>query len=363
LHNERMLKQLNSSDLGRILFCCLGVAASFFVIGRNCVATDVKFETLLSDLHAPRAVAVRPDSSGSPTEIFVAENGAGRVVSWSDAKKNSADEQIAGLPTGGRPGHSESAASGVRALFFLDRNRLATAGGEEDDTPFLWLFDLSDTDASLKAEDRKQEVATPELKDAPKATSYVGLARTLTNDRVADLLYALCAAADGPDGFRKIPLHANTLGESALPVPLAPLQEWNATGGITISNEGYIVVSCRGSDGSSGSCSIRYLSPLDSRTVLEVPTTLQNVTALAFAPKSGNLFAANSSSGDADGGIYRIDDASQPGRPLTKTVKIVSVDGPTSMAFGPDGTLYATALGKTDGEKTSGVLLKLSGDF
>jgi hypothetical protein len=358
-----MLKRLNSSELVHVFLCCCWVAASFSLVGRIGVAADVKVETLVSDLHAPRAVAVRPNSSDSPTEVFVGESGAGRVVSWSAAKKDGTDEQIVGLPTGGRVGHSENAGSGVRALFFLDHNRLTAAGGEDDHTPFLWLFDLSDADASLKAEDRKQEVATPETKEASKATSYVGLARTLTNDRVADLLYAIAPAAEGPDGLRKIPVHANTLSESALAVRIAPPQELNATGGISVSKEGYIVVACRGSDGSSGTCSIRYLSPLDSRTVLEVRTTLQNITSLVFAAKSGNLFAANSASADAGGGIYRIDDASEPGLPISEAVKIVSVDRPTGMAFGPDGTLYATALGKTDGEENSGVLLKLLGNF
>src|SRR6188472_1496376 len=104
-----MLKRLNSSELGRIFLCRFCVVASFTLVGRIGVAADVKVETLLSDLHAPRAVAVRPDASGSPTEVFVAENGAGRVVSWNATKKDGAEEEISGLPTGGLSGKTENA--------------------------------------------------------------------------------------------------------------------------------------------------------------------------------------------------------------------------------------------------------------
>jgi hypothetical protein len=130
-----------------------------------------------------------------------------------------------------------------------------------------------------------------------------------------------------------------------------------------VSREGYIVVACQSGEASNDPCTLRYLSPLNSRRVLEVPTKLQHIVALAFSPKSGNLFAANSSPGADGGGIYRVDDASKAGEAASEAVKIAPADQPSALAFGADGTLYVTALGESNGEKTVGALLKLSGDL
>lgn len=347
---------------------CVWAARCFVVvlIANACgvgVAADTNVETLLSDLHLPRGVAVRPESSGSPIEVFVAESGAGRVVRWAADAKDAVDEVVGGFPRSEVERPSEASDIGARALFFLDHNRLVVAGGQEDRTPFLWLYDLSDADESVKAEDRKQEAAMRGTNSDSKRFACVSLARTLPNDRVADLLYAVASDGAGSGTLWRVPIHANTLGETALLVTSGSTEKPRAAGGIAVSKEGYIVVASRDREEAGEHGTLKYLSPLDNRTVLEVPTKLRHVTALAFGPKSGNLFAANMAASEKGGGIYRIDDASEPGNPNSEAVKIAPIANATSLAFGPDGGLYVTALGDSTGKKNSGVLLKLSGDL
>ncbi len=47
------------------------------------------------------------------------------------------------------------------------------------------------------------------------------------------------------------------------------------------------------------------------------------------------------------------------------TVKVMSLDKPTSLAFAPDGTLYVTAFGtaKEGSDEKPGQLLKIKGDL
>ena len=81
------------------------------------------------------------------------------------------------------------------------------------------------------------------------------------------------------------------------------------------------------------------------------------------SPKSGNLYVANLPSDDIGrAGVYRMDDAGEPGAPACVAVKIAEVERPTALAFGADGTLYVTSLrDSTSNDSDDGSLLKLIG--
>ena len=96
---------------------------------------------------------------------------------------------------------------------------------------------------------------------------------------------------------------------------------------------------------------------------MQVTTDLRRVVALAYSPKSGNLFVANSPSNDDNSaGIYRIDRTNQPGISACIATKIAGVHSPTAIAFAPDGNLYVTASRDPKG-KNAGLLLKFSGEL
>jgi hypothetical protein len=134
-------------------------------------------------------------------------------------------------------------------------------------------------------------------------------------------------------------------------------------GGITVGNNGYVVVTMNALGASPQSSRLAFFSPLDRRIVMQLSTDLQHIVALAYSPKSGNLFVANSpTAGDGRSGIYRIDSVVRPDAAGCTAVKIADVRSPTALAFAPDGALYVTANGGTEGIN-AGALLKLSGDL
>jgi hypothetical protein len=62
------------------------------------------------------------------------------------------------------------------------------------------------------------------------------------------------------------------------------------------------------------------------------------------------------------GGIFRIDDAGEPGNAKCTAVKIAAVERPSAMAFGPDGILYITTFGESE-KPRGGKLLKITGEL
>jgi hypothetical protein len=332
--------------------CLAGVAAS-----SDALAADASVEKIIGNLNGPCALAVRPGRS-DPIEVFVAECGTGRVIKLTANKSDSNQEVIAGFApqTTDNKSVDKPSVAGIQSLFFLDRTRLVVAGGDHA-KPFIRLYEIGDSNASLKAEDFKQEVKLPS--DDNRAESihcFHDLARTQPNDKVADVLVTAAMGDRESAGLWKVAVRANTLGDIGQFGGAKAGDNTTAVGGIAVGNPGYVAI-IRGSKSDPKQANVlQFLNPVDGRVIFQINTDLQRIVALAYSPATGNLFAADA----ASGGIYRLDDASELGKPACKAIRVADVERPTAVGFTTDGTLYVTALGDGD---NNGTLLKLTGEF
>jgi hypothetical protein len=335
--------------------CCVGSIA--FGADANAV------KEVLTGLKNPHDVTVRPEGSSDAYEVFVAESGAGRVVKILSGKPENRIDVIAGFSTK-LTNDDYLASPGIHSLEFLDHMRLVATGGDEDGAPFVRLYELPEPASPLTADQHKQEANVPEIGKDPNFNAHVfrGIARTQPNDRVGDFLL-VAAPNDGlPTGLVYVPVRSGTLGD-VVPARLKNAGDEFQIGAIAVGTNGYVVVAANEAGDSMGSSRLSFFSPLDRRIVLQVPTDLKRIVAIAYSPKSGNLFVANSpTTGDGGAGIYRIDRVARPDAAACKVVKIANVRSPTAIAFAPDGALYVTVSGESK-DKSSGQLLKLTGNF
>jgi len=346
--------QMNCGAMASVAAGLVGFVA--LLAPHRCTAADVSVEKVASGLNGPSAIAIRPGGS-DPGELFVAERGAGRVVKLSIGKTGQSIAVITGFaePRGANGETGEAAdAAGIESLLFLDPMRLAVAGGEGDGRPYLRLFEVGDSHRMLTAGDAKQNLEMPEGGEAAAIRGFRNLARTMPNDTVADVLIAAGETSRGPGGLWKIAVRANTLGEISPMFAKKPDRFRGSVGGIAIASPGYITIAAAADD-SKRADTIRFVNPVDGRVVLQVRTGLKEIIGVAYSPVTGNLYAAD---GDA-GAIYRIDDASTPGKPACKAAKIADVRHPTAIAFASEGTLFIA----TSDESSDGALYQLSGDL
>lgn len=348
----------------RIAWIALGLAWSFGSIAFGADAnTNVAVKKVLTGLKSPHGVAIRPDGSGKSYEVFVAESGAGRVVKIRSDNPEKRIDVVAGFST--KPENDDSLSSaGAHSLHFLDHMRLVIAGGDDDGAPFVRLYELPEPESPLTADQHKQEANVPETGKEPNFDVHVfrSMARTQPNDRVGDFLLVASPAAGESSGLVYVPVRSGTLGD-AVPAQLKNAGGQFQIGGITVGNNGYVIVATNALGDSAQPSRLAFFSPLDRRIVMQVPTELRRIVTLAYNPKSGNLFVANSpSTDDGRAGIYRIDSISQSGAISCNAVNVADVRSPTALAFAPDGTLYVTTTSDSNG-KNAGALLKITGDL
>jgi hypothetical protein len=322
------------------------------------IADDVKVETVLTGLRNPTSVAIRPGGNSELYEVFVADSGARRVVKISSNEPSRSTDVITGFPDASETG-KRLAKGNPFSLLFLDEKHLVA--GIAGAPPEVRVYELSAADTPIAAEAAKQKVI-PELPGEEFGDTFgscVGLARTRSNDYVADMLFFAFSGSHHVNGFWKVPVRANMLGEmSRLEIKTA-LRFFRLTA-LAVSEQGYMLAV----DDSSRLIQneLMFLNPTNAQVVLSFRLDLSAVSSVAYSPKSGDLYALATLYGTDEEGLFRLDDAGEPGERQIAATKIVDFQRPAAMAFGPEGALYVTTLGdntKDDG----GALLKVTGDF
>jgi hypothetical protein len=336
------------------------LAAVFAAPSHVLVAADVVVETLLTGLRSPGGVAIRPAESNDRYEIFVAESGAGRVIRIWNYEPNSPSDVITGFPL------TSLGESGIRVgpigLLFIDQSHLIV-GASGSDSARVALFELPDQPESISFEQEKQQI---ELGTNGRTRNHIyAFARTCANNAVPDAIMITCFADDHTGEVRKLSLREGILGDTQPIGAFGNEAKPTIPAAIAVADSGFVVVSWVGSLEVPHDSRLTFINPTNGSRSMELSTDLNDVVGLAYSPKSGNLYAADVAWMNADvGGVFRIDDASEPGTPKCKTVRIADVLQPSALAFGPDGALYVTAMGESsDVTADDGKLLRITGEL
>ncbi len=316
-----------------IMFCVA-------LYGGAAYAEDAGVEAILKDLHRPCGVAVRPGGTADRYEVFIADSGAGRVLRWSTLAPKQTVDVVTGFDS--PPAADPFQQTGPLALFFLDPGLLVVGTTRDEGGDLVRTYELPDGEKMLPAEMANDSTSQSA---ALAGATCSAMTRARANEFVPDLLVLTIRAADGDVRLMKARVQAGIIGGLHPFGPQGPREPPRA---VAISNSGRIIVG-------DASGRLTFYNPIDDKVELTMETNLKQLIGLAYSPTSGSLYAA-----DYAGGIHRIDDASDPGRPACRIVKVADVKRPTALTFAPDGALYVVTFGSGN---EAGTLEVVSGDL
>jgi hypothetical protein len=314
------------------------------------LAADAKVETVYEGLNNPAGIAVQPETG----HVFIADSGALKVVRIVDGK---AEDVITGFSKdvyGKGPMYD----IGPLGLAFLDKDTLVVGGGgKPDGEEELFLFTVPKAgEKAIAADKPKLSFKLPAMADVKGEGNFYGIAITKTG------IYVTTNGDDTKGWVAKADINGTKVENFARSIATKEAVEVDAPIGITISPRGEIVVGQMGDINVPEDGLLSFYSAKDGKLLANYKTGLNDITALTYSPK-GQLYATDFAWLDATkGGLFQFIAEIKEGKPSLKATKIASLDKPTAMAFGSDGTLYITLIGTAkEGSKSSpGKLVKIA---
>jgi hypothetical protein len=335
----------------------LCLACAWIALATGAGAAEPKVTALITGLDNPCGVAVQPNTG----TLFVSDSAAGRIIRFNP---NSASRATPVVTEFGQDiyGKGPMYNIGPLGLGFLNQQTLVVGGGEKvDGQEILSIFTVPAEGKSITADQAKHKLGPlgPSEETKMGEGNFYGVAVT------PQAIYITSNGDDTKGWILRAEVNDNTPGElKPFIATKVALEDTDAPVGITLASDGSLVVGQMGEVNKPGD-SLLTVYDKSGKLLLRAATGLHDIAALAYSP-SGKLYAVDFAWVDAgQGGLYRLD-VSKDGQSATcKATKIASLDKPTAMAFGTDGSLYVTVFGTAkEGARTKpGQLLKIAGDL
>lgn len=316
-------------------------------------AAEPKVETVLEGLINPAGVAVQPETG----VVFVTDSGQGKVLRVVEGK---AQDAIVGSPKdvyGKGPKYD----IGPLGLVFFDKNTLVVGdGGFVDGQEFLRVFTLTDGSQALDYEKDAKTKAGPleGTEDLKPEGNFYGLAASKS------AVYVTSNGDDTKGWVLRMTVEGTKFGKLERWLATKEAVDVDAPVGITLSPRGEIVIGQMGEVNKPNDSLLTFYNASTGKKLLNLETNLFDITALAYHPKTGLLYATDFAWMEPkEAGLYRIDRGAKDGDAPIKVTKVVALEKPTAMAFAPDGALYVTTIGSPAEEETAaktGKLLKIT---
>jgi DNA-binding beta-propeller fold protein YncE len=308
---------------------------------------DHHISTVVDGLDNPAGVAIQPETG----HLFVSDSGASRVIRVVDGK---AQDVITGFPVdvyGKGPMYN----IGPLGLAFLDKNTLVVGGGGLlDGKELLRVYKVPEAGEPAIAAD-KMEVSfnLAENDDVKGEGNFYGLAANGKH------VFVTSNGDDTKGWVARATIKDGTLANYERFLATKEATEVDAPVAVAISPRGELVIGQMGEITVSGDGLLTFYNANNGKLLLNLTTGLSDITALAYSAK-GQLYATDFSWIDTkQGGLFQLVSKEADGKQSIEAKKIETLDKPTAMVFGADGSLYITVIGTAEGETKGGKLLKI----
>lgn len=309
-------------------------------------AADHHVKTVLDGLNNPAGVAIQPETG----TVFVSDSGASRVVRVVDGK---AEAVITDFPVdvyGKGPMYN----IGPLGLVFLDKDTLVVGGGGlKDGEELLRVYKVPAAgQAAIKADKMEKKFKLTAAGDEVKGEgNFYGLASN------GKRVFVTCNGDDTKGWVSHSAIKEGSLGKLKRSIATKEATEVDAPVAVAISPRGELVVGQMGEISIPGDGLLTFYNAKNGKMLLNLETGLSDITALAYSPK-GQLYATDFMwTNTAEGGLYQLISKGEGDDQSIESKKLETLDKPTALAFGTDGSLYITVIGSGD---KGGKLLKVA---
>lgn len=309
---------------------------------------DHHISTLVDGLDNPAGVAIQPETG----HLFVADSGASRVIRVFEGK---VEEVITDFPVdvyGKGPMYN----IGPLGLAFLDRSTLVVGGGGlKDGEDLLRVYKIPEAgEPAIAADKMEVNFNLPETAEIKGEGNFYGLAVN------GNHVFVTCNGDDTKGWVSRATIKDGTLADYERFLATKEATEVDAPVALTISPRGELVIGQMGEISIPGDGLLTFYNAHNGKLLLNLETGLSDITALAYSPK-GQLYATDFMWTDTkEGGLYQLISKEEDGKQSIDAKKIETLDKPTAMAFGRDGSLYITVIGTGEGDAKGGKLLKIA---
>jgi DNA-binding beta-propeller fold protein YncE len=309
---------------------------------------DHHVSTVVDGLDNPSGIAIQPDTG----HIFVADSGASRVIR---VVGDNVQEVITDFPVdiyGKGPMYN----IGPLGLVFLDKNTLVVGGGGlKDGEELLRVYKVPDAgQPAIKADKMEVSFNLAENDDVKGEGNFYGLAANGKH------VFVTCNGDDTKGWVSRAAIKDGKLANYKRFLATKEATEVDAPVAVAISPRGELVIGQMGEISIPGDGLLTFYNAKNGKMLLNLETGLSDITALAYSPK-GQLYATDFMWTDTkSGGLYQLISKEEDGKQSIDAKKIETLDKPTAMTFGADGSLYITVIGSGEGEAKGGKLLKIA---
>lgn len=334
------------------------IFASVVLLARIVVAdgegdqSNVQVDIIARGGANPSAIAYRPGGTEVAYEVFVADAASGAVIRFSSREPGVTQEAISGFDSH-QSGQRQQ--NGIGMLFLSNTRLLVSGGNPAGDPQTVRVYELPDDGSTVNADNPRQKCVFDE--DLALAGDALEFGAIAANENT------IFVAAWDPTGQAGILLKSRRRGRMIDDLDLfakfQPIRRELGVAALAVNphpGKPYLVAGLPAADDASTSRLVFY-HPLTGQELLILATGLDRLTGLAYSPRSGLLYASGSNSEFS--GIFRLDAATENGKPSCRPTVITNLNNPTTLSFAPDGTLLVAA----HDESAQAVIVQITGNL
>ncbi len=305
-------------------------------------------EVVVEGLNNPSGVAVQPETG----VVFVADSGNYQVVMIDGGE---AKPVITDFPKDVY-GKGPKVNIGPLGLLFLDKNTLVVGGGgQPDGEELLRVYKLPEDGKAIKADAMDASFALPETEEIKGEGNFYALASD------GNHVYVTCNGDDTKGWVSRATIKDGTLVDYERYLATKEATEVDAPVGIAFSPEkqgGYLVVGQMGEISIPGDSLLTFYDADSKKMRMNIETGLHDICAVGYS-KRDYLYVLDYAWADTtQGGLFQIVADKETDNGI-RAEKLASLDKPTAMAFGADGSLYVTVIGEAEDANSKGSLIRI----